>query len=66
MQISVNGQPMTVTDESTVADLLRRCDLAETACAVEINEDLVPRSTHAERALREGDHVEIVTLVGGG
>jgi sulfur carrier protein len=34
--------------------------------AVEVNEEVVPREQHAERELRDGDRVEIVTLVGGG
>ena len=34
--------------------------------AVEVNEEVVPREQHATTELREGDRVEIVTLVGGG
>jgi sulfur carrier protein len=34
--------------------------------AVEINENLIPRKTFAKTVLREGDRVEVVTLVGGG
>ena len=34
--------------------------------AVEVNLELVPRRRHAEHVLRDGDRVEVVTLVGGG
>jgi sulfur carrier protein len=34
--------------------------------AVELNLDVVPRAKHAETLLRDGDRLEIVTLVGGG
>jgi thiamine biosynthesis protein ThiS len=33
---------------------------------VEVNRKVVPRRQHAEHTLRDGDTVEIVTLVGGG
>ncbi len=66
MQIMLNGQPETVDDASTVSDLLRTLDLDPIRVAVEINEEVLRRSTFADTAIREGDRVEIVTFVGGG
>lgn len=66
MRIHVNGEGHDVPELCSVATLLTRFDLATAACAVEVNRDLVPRREHDVRALHEGDHVEIVTLVGGG
>jgi thiamine biosynthesis protein ThiS len=76
MQITVNGEPRTVDDRLTVADLLARLRQERTdsrpggsaldACAVEVNRTLVPRRRHPEHSLADGDTVEIVTLVGGG
>jgi len=34
--------------------------------AVELNEELVPRSTHADRLLADGDRIEVVHAIGGG
>jgi len=34
--------------------------------AVEVNEELIPRSLHADRRLVEGDRVEVVHAIGGG
>jgi sulfur carrier protein len=34
--------------------------------AVELNLEVVPRAQHSSTALREGDRLEVVTLVGGG
>jgi len=34
--------------------------------AVERNRVIVPRSLHQETILESGDHIEIVTIVGGG
>jgi sulfur carrier protein len=66
MQITVNGEPQEVPAGETVATLVERLGLAGSACAAEVNRQLVPRARHAEQALQEGDSVEIVTLVGGG
>lgn len=65
-QIIFNGEPRPVAPGATVADLLTELGLTARQVAVEVNLDLVPRARHAERALADGDQVEVVTLVGGG
>ncbi len=66
MEIRVNGEPRSVPDRITVADLIRELAVAPERVAVEVNEQLVRRVTFADTPLRPGDRVEIVTLVGGG
>lgn len=66
MQILLNGETRDVPPDATVEMLIAGLDLGERRFAVEINEELVPRSTFAHHLLREGDHVEIVTAIGGG
>ena len=66
LRITVNGEPRELPAGATVADLLARAAPPGRPCAVEINREIVPRSAHAVRALRDGDAVEIVGLVGGG
>jgi len=66
MNITVNGESRDMRDDATVADLVAALDLTGKRIAVEINEELVPRSTFAEHAIREGDHIEIVHAIGGG
>jgi sulfur carrier protein len=66
VRIVVNGETREVANVTTVADLLAELDLNVRHVAVEVNLELVPRARHAERVLREGDELEIVTLVGGG
>lgn len=66
MTITLNGEPKTVPDASTVRTLIESLGLGKSACAAEVNRELVPRRDHASRQLREGDVVELVTLVGGG
>ena len=66
MRVMLNGEPHTVADGLTVAQLV--CDLGLTArrIAVEINRDILAREDYAACALREGDAVEIVHFIGGG
>jgi thiazole synthase len=66
MSITLNGQTRLARDASTLADLLRELALDPKRIAVEVNQELVPRTQHVERRLHPGDAVEIVTLVGGG
>ena len=67
MKLTVNGAEHELAlDLATVADLVADLGLRPEIVAVERNGDLVPRATHAEVGLAEGDRIEIVTLVGGG
>ena len=66
MQILVNGESRAVSDSATLADLLAELGVQSRHVAVEVNLELVPRADHAEHRLREGDRLEVVTLVGGG
>lgn len=66
LAIAVNGEQLRVPAGHSVADLVASRGLKPSLVAVEINKDIVPRATHADRVLVAGDRVEIVTLVGGG
>ncbi len=66
MQVVVNGQAQTFAEGTTVAELVRQLQLTPERVAVEVNGQLVRRAVHGDTPLRDGDRVEIVTLVGGG
>lgn len=66
MHVQVNGQAQEVAEGATVGALIERLGLAKAACAAEVNKRVVPKREHATHALRDGDRVELVTLVGGG
>lgn len=65
MKLVLNGREQEI-DAATVAELVERLGLAGQAVAVELNRRVVPKRQHAETTLKEGDTVEVVTLVGGG
>jgi thiazole synthase len=64
--ITVNAEARSYPGRLTVADLLARLGRDPLKLAVEVNERVVPRAEHGAAELRDGDRVEIVTLVGGG
>jgi sulfur carrier protein len=66
MRIMLNGEPVILTDNTTIAGLIEQSGLTGKRIAVEINQDIVPRSAHTTTHLREGDKVEIVHAIGGG
>ena len=66
MRVQVNGEMRELAAGTTVADVVAELALAGQRFAVEVNEELVPRSAHADRRLADGDRVEVVHAIGGG
>jgi sulfur carrier protein len=66
MKIHVNGEDREVAAGTSVSDLLHELGVTQPHVAVELNLEVVPRGQHKATALREGDRLEVVTLVGGG
>jgi sulfur carrier protein len=66
MHIIVNGQSREVESGSTVKTLLGDLGVTQPHVAVELNLEVVPRAMHEDTVLRDGDRLEVVTLVGGG
>lgn len=66
MQITVNGEAREVADGLSARQLIELLGLAEGRLAMEINREIVPRSTFETRQIHAGDQVEIVRAIGGG
>ncbi len=66
MEILVNGTPHLVAADTSVAQLLVVLDLQGKRLALEINQELVPRSQFDTTVLQPNDTVEIVHAIGGG
>lgn len=64
--IHLNGRTFDVDDHTSVSALLEANGYARRAVAVEINREIVPKSTHTQRHVVDGDNVEIVEAMGGG
>lgn len=66
MEIILNGKERQIPDEFTAAQLVELLDLTGKRMAMEINQEIVPRSTFAQRSIQAGDQIEIVGAIGGG
>ncbi len=66
LSITINGEPRRVLAGLSVAGLVAELGLNPKKVAVERNLEIVPRSTHGEVMIADGDQLEIVHFVGGG
>jgi len=66
LTLHLNGQRTTLENARTIRDLLAQLGLEDKRIAVERNGEIVPKSSHANTLLAEGDQIEIITAVGGG
>ena len=66
MNIVLNGEQRGLEETLTLHGLIDRLELSGKRLAIEVNEEVVPRSQHAEYRLHDGDRVEIVHAIGGG
>jgi sulfur carrier protein len=66
MRITVNGEAREVEDGLTAARLIEQLELTGQRVAMEVNEELVPRSAFGDYRFNQGDRVEIVHAIGGG
>lgn len=66
MEIVLNGQPKTLADQITLAQLVEQLGFTGKRIAVERNGDIVPKSLYTSVNLAAADRLEIVVAVGGG
>jgi sulfur carrier protein len=66
MHITLNGSDREIPDHLSAGALLQNLGLGGKRLALEINQEIVPRSTFDSRMLQAGDRVEIVQAIGGG
>jgi thiamine biosynthesis protein ThiS len=66
LTLTLNGEARTFAGALTVAGLVDSLGLDVRKVAVELNREIVPRSTYMSEELRDGDVLEIVHFIGGG
>ena len=63
--LKINGQSVEAAG-ITIEEYLNKKNFDARKVAVEVNEEIVPKSKFAEVILRDGDVVEIISFMGGG
>jgi sulfur carrier protein len=66
MQIYLNGVARQIPDQTTMQSLVETLQLGDQHFAIEVNEELVPRSAFEAHRLSPGDRIEVVQAIGGG
>ena len=66
MEIIVNGKNRQIPDSFSAAQLIEDMGLIGQRLALEVNEEILPKSRHPGYYFTAGDKVEIVNAIGGG
>lgn len=66
MIAQVNGQDLELKKAITARELIEQLGYGDQRIALEVNENIIPKSRHAEHQLADGDKIEIIKAVGGG
>ena len=66
LTLQINGEQQQVPAEINLAALVATLPLAGKRFAIELNGEIVPKSSHTTTRLQNGDQLEVVVAVGGG
>jgi len=66
MKIIINGIEKNYTSSLTLETLLIELGHANKKVAVEVNEEIIPKSQLKNKLVVDGDSIEIIKAVGGG
>lgn len=64
--ITVNGKELELKEPLSIKDFLTESHYNLKRVAVEMNGNIVPKSTYSTTILHSGDKLEVVSFVGGG
>ena len=65
MKVLLNGSSYSVKNNCSVNSLIKNLDL-NGKYAIEINQNIIPRSQYSNKRINSGDKIEIVQAIGGG
>jgi len=66
MELVINGKCEQLPDGINAMQLIEHLELVNERLAMEVNEEIVPRSRFANHHFSAGDRIEIVRAIGGG
>ena len=66
MKIIVNGEEISIPEDSNIQDLVAELGFKNKRIAIEVNEAIIPKSKHLSYLLESSDRVEVINAVGGG
>ena len=66
MKIIVNGEEISIPEDTNIHDLVAKLGYKNKRIAIEVNEAIIPKSKHQSYLLESSDRVEVINAVGGG
>ena len=66
MKIIVNGEEISIPEDSNIQDLVAELGFKNKRIAIEVNKAIIPKSKHKSYLLASSDRVEVINAVGGG
>ncbi len=66
MELVINGKTEQLSDGINATQLIEQLGLANERLAMEVNQQIVPRSSFDSHCFKAGDQIEIVRAIGGG
>ena len=65
-EVVLNGKPEKIKEPVTLFDLFRKKSIPAGKIAAELNGIIIPSDKFHETILKDGDHLEVIRIVGGG
>ena len=65
-KIQLNGKMLTIKENLSIKDLLRKYKLNEKSVAIELNGLILPKENYKKKKIKNRDKIEIVHFIGGG
>ena len=66
IQIYINGKKKNINSNCNLIDILKEYSLINKLVAVEINQEVIPKSSYKTITIKKNDKIEILELIGGG
>ena len=66
IQIYINGKKKNINSNSNLINILEEYSLKNKLVAVEINQEVIPKSNYKTKKINKNDRIEILELIGGG
>ena len=65
-KIQLNGKKITINQNFSLFDLLKKYKLNEKKIAIELNGLIITKNMYKKRLIKHNDKIEIVNFIGGG
>ena len=66
IQIYINGKKKYVNIKDNLINILEEYSLDQKMVAIEINQEVIPKSNYISKKINNNDRIEILELIGGG